>query len=369
MSRDPSTVLLHVMPPPSPGDPAGSTLIMSSYLVSSGTAEASDYLRGDHPNWRVVERGLGALEEADAVLFASGQAASHALLADLARTHRRIVVPGDGYYNTRALAHLVGVASGVEVRAVDLLDAAAVDGAVAVADAALWVETPTNPLLRVADLARLGDICRRRGARMVADNTVATAVLQQPGRFGATATVYSLTKAAGGHSDLVLGAVVTRDGALADRLREWRTLTGGIPGAFEAWLAARSLATLPLRLAAQSASALEIARHLEHRDVVAAVHHPGLAPHRTVADRQMTGYGPLLSFEVAGGAAAADAVVAAAELIRSGTSFGGVVSSWERRARWPGESAPPGLIRLSVGVEGVADLIADIDGALTAAAG
>lgn len=369
MSRDPSTVLLHAMPTPSPGEPAGSTLTMSSYLVSAGGADLSDYLRADHPNWQAVERGLGALEEADAVLFASGQAASHALLADLARTHQRIVVPDDGYYNTRALANVVGATTGVEVRVVDLLDAGAVEEAVATGGAALWVETPTNPLLRVADLARLGDIIRRREALMVADNTVATAILQQPARFGATATVYSLTKAAAGHSDLLLGAVVTRDPALADRLRHWRTLTGGIPGAFEAWLAARSLMTLPLRLAAQSAGALEIARHLQRRDVVTAVHHPGLGPHRAVADRQMTGYGPLLSFEVAGGPAAADAVVAAGELIRPGTSFGGVVSSWERRARWPGESAPPGLIRLSVGVEGVADLIADIDGALAAVVG
>lgn len=234
MSRDPSTVLLHAMPPPSPGDPAGSTLTMSSYLVSSGAADESDYLRADHPNWQAVERSIGALEEADAVLFASGQAASHALLADLARTHRRIVVPDDGYYNTRALARLVGGATGVEVVAVDLLDAAAVDQGLAGGGAALWVETPTNPLLRVADLAQLGDISRRHGAPMVADNTVATAVLQQPARFGATATVYSLTKAAAGHSDLLLGAVVTRDAALADRLRQWRTLTGGIPGAFEA---------------------------------------------------------------------------------------------------------------------------------------
>lgn len=369
MPRHPSTRLLHAMPMPVDGQPSGSTLTMASYLVSTGPPDAADYLRAHHPNWETVERALGALEDADAVLFGSGQAASHALLVDLARGRGRIVVPDDGYYNTRALARLVADTTGVEVVTVDLLDPAAVGQALAGEGAALWVETPTNPLLRVADLAALAGLCADHDAVMVADNTVATAVLQQPARFGAAATVYSLTKAAAGHSDLLLGAVVTTDEALAERLRQWRTVTGSIPGAFEAWLAARSLATLPLRLAAQSAGALAVAQHLAGHRRVVAVHHPGLAPHRAVAERQMTGgFGPLVSFEVDGGAAAADAVVAAAELIHPGTSFGGVVSSWERRARWPAETAPPGLIRLSVGVEAVADLIADIDAALDAGA-
>jgi cystathionine beta-lyase/cystathionine gamma-synthase len=367
MHRDPSTLLLHAMPAPADGDPGGSTLTMATYLVSSGDAEDTDYLRVHHPNWHVVERALGELEHGEAVLFASGQAASHAILVDLTRTHRRIVVGDDGYYNTRALAHLVGATTGVDVRTVDMAAADAVEDAIAGGDAALWVETPTNPLLRVADLALLGDIAQRHAAPLIVDNTVATAVLQQPARFGAAATVCSLTKAAAGHSDVLLGAVVTSDGRRAARLRDWRTLTGGIPGPFEAWLTARSLTTLPLRLAAQSAAALRIAEHLVADDHVTAVHYPGLTPHRAVADRQMTGgYGPLLSFEVAGGAAAADAVVAAARLIRAATSFGGVVSSWERRARWPADTAPPGLIRLSVGLEAVDDLLADIDGALGA---
>lgn len=363
MRQDPATVLLHALDDHAPGEPAGSAVTFATYRISAGEADPGDYLRADQPNWRTVERAVGALEEGHAVLFPSGQAASHAVLADLARTHRRIVLPDDGYYNTRALAAVA--AAGTEVRTVDLLDTAAVGDALAPAGAVLWAEAPTNPLLRVADLAALAAVAAGHGAPMVADNTIATAVLQRPLDLGAWATVTSLTKAAAGHSDLLLGAVVTRDAALADRLRDWRTVTGAVPGAFAAWLAARSLRTLPLRLARQCATALAIATHLHGHGRVTRVHYPGLVPQRAVADRQMTGgYGPLLSFEVDGPAAAADAVVDASRLIRAGTSFGGVASSWERRARWAAETAPPTLIRLAVGVEGPDDLIGDVDHAL-----
>jgi cystathionine gamma-synthase len=209
---------------------------------------------------------------------------------------------------------------------------------------------------------------------MIVDNTVATGLLQRPLEHGAVASLYSLTKAISGHSDVILGAVVTRDQALAAALREWRTVGGGIPGPFEAWLALRGARTLPLRIARQSATALAIANHLAGHPRVRAVHYPGLDPAtRAVAERQMPGgFGPLLSFEVGtagrpGAAAAADAIVAASRLILPATSFGGVESTWERRARWASETAPEALIRLSVGVEPADDLIADVDAALAAA--
>ena len=202
---------------------------------------------------------------------------------------------------------------------------------------------------------------------MIVDNTTATSLLQRPLDWGAAASLYSLTKAISGHSDVIGGAVVSRDPELIATLKAWRSSGGGVLGPFEAWLALRGLKTLPLRIARQSDSALAIARHLAGHRNVRAVHYPGTeSATLAVASRQMpNGFGPLLSFEVIPDqASVADRVVASARLILPAASFGGVESTWERRARWPSETAPAGLIRLSVGVEPVADLIADIDQAL-----
>jgi cystathionine beta-lyase/cystathionine gamma-synthase len=301
------------------------------------------------------------------VVFSSGQAASMALMLALARDRDSILVPTDGYYNARVLAERLRPHGAVPVF-VDLADLAAVEHELGAGRALLWAESPTNPLLRVADLARLGRLAAAAGAPMIVDNTVATGLLQQPLELGAVASLCSLTKSASGHSDVIAGAVMTRDAALADELRTWRTLGGGILGPMEAWLVIRGLKTLPLRIERQSASALAIAAHLAAHPRVSAVHYPGV-PEQTlpVARAQMPrGFGPLLSFEVDGTAADADAVVLASRLIVQATSFGGVESAWERRGRWAGETAPPTLIRLSVGIEPAADLITDIDHALAA---
>jgi cystathionine gamma-synthase len=326
------------------------------------------YGRNGNPGWEALEQALGALERAEAVVFASGQAASMALMLALALGRQRILLPRDGYYNTRALAERLRP-HGAEPTPVDLLDLGTVRRELAAGPAVLWAETPTNPLLRVADLSRLGELAAAAGAPMVVDNTVATGLLQQPLELGAIASLCSLTKAASGHSDVVLGAAVTRHPPLLDELRAWRTAGGGIAGPFESWLALRGLKTLPLRIRRQSETAAAIASHLAAHPGVRAVHYPGLEPATlAVARRQMPhGFGPLLSFEPAGGAASADAVVAASRLIVPATSFGGVESSWERRARWEPETAPEALIRLSVGIEPAADLIADIDASLKAA--
>jgi cystathionine gamma-synthase len=247
----------------------------------------------------------------------------------------------------------------------DVTDLAWVERELGAARAILWAESPTNPFLRVADIARLGQLAAAAGAPMIVDNTVATGLLQQPLELGAVASLCSLTKSASGHSDVIAGAVMTRDATLAADLRTWRTLGGGILGPMEAWLAIRGLKTLPLRIERQSATALEIAAHLAGHPRVTVVHYPGIGAQAALARTQMPrGLGPLLSFEVDGTADDADAVVQAAGLIMPATSFGGVESAWERRGRWPGESAPPSLIRLSVGIEPAADLIADIDQAL-----
>lgn len=358
------------------GRPGTPPLVPASIFVSDGTPDpARGYGRHGNPGWEALEEALGAMEDADAVVFASGQAASMALMLTLAPGRERLVLPHDGYYGTRVLAAALRPHGAVPVP-VDQQDLPAVGRELA-APSVLWAETPTNPLLRVFDLAALAGLAAAAGAPMVADNTVATGLLQRPLDWGATASVYSLSKAASGHSDVILGAVVTRDRSLLAGLRAWRANGGGIPGPFEAWLALRGLKTLPLRAARQSQSALAIARHLAGHPRVRSVHYPGTDPATSaLAGRQMPqGGGPLLSFEIEAGPGApaeaaeraADAVVAHSRLILPATSFGGVESTWERRARWASETAPPGLIRLSVGLEPAEDLLGDIDAALAAA--
>jgi cystathionine gamma-synthase len=359
--------LIHAGTDRSPGRPATPPLVPASIYVSQGSPQPGrGYGRDGNPGWEALEQAIGGLEDAGAVAFASGQAASMALMLALAPGRERIVLPQDGYYGGRVLADRLRPHGAVPVP-VDLQDLAAVERELAVAPSLLWAETPTNPLLRVADLARLGSLAAAAGAPMVVDNTVATGLLQRPLEAGAAASLYSLTKAVSGHSDVILGAVVSRDADLLAALRSWRSSGGAIPGPFEAWLALRGLKTLPLRIARQSDSALAIARHLTGHPRVTAVHYPGIDKSTAeLTRRQMSrGAGPLLSFEVTPDSAdAADKVVASSRLILPATSFGGVESSWERRARWPAETAPASLIRLSVGVEPAADLLTDIDQAL-----
>jgi len=366
--------LIHAGTPRVAGQPVTPPLVPASIYVSAGEPRPGrGYGRESNPGWEALEQALGALEDAEAVIFASGQAASMALMLALAKGRETIVLPSDGYYGTRVLADKLRPHGAVPVH-VDLEDLPAVERALAgrhgpskSGSSLLWTETPTNPLLRVADLARLAELATAAGAPMVTDNTVATGLLQRPLDAGATASLYSLTKSLSGHSDVLGGAVVSRDGELLAALRAWRSSGGAVPGPFEAWLALRGLKTLPLRIARQSQSALAIARHLAAHPRVAAVHYPGVSkPTSELARRQMPdGFGPLLSFEIIPDRAeAADQVVESSSLIIPATSFGGVESTWERRGRWAGETAPEGLIRLSVGIEPAADLITDIDAAL-----
>ena len=347
--------LIHAGSDRSAGQPATPPLVPTSIYVSEGEPRRERaYGRDGNPGWEALEEALGRLEDAEAVVFASGQAASMALMLTLAQGRDRIVLPADGYYGTRVLADKLRPHGAVPVPA-DLQDLAAVASELKAAPAVLWAETPTNPLLRVADLAGLAETAAAAGAPMIVDNTTATSLLQRPLDWGAAASLYSLTKAASGHSDVIAGAVVSRDAELLAGLRSWRSSGGGILGPFESWLALRGLKTLPLR----------IARYLTGHPRVRAVHYPGFERSTAaLVRRQMPhGSGPLLSFQV-DSARAADQVVATSRLILPATSFGGVESTWERRARWAGETAPDGLIRLSVGVEPAADLITDIDRAL-----
>ena len=384
--------LIHAGTERAAGAPVAPPLLPTSTYVSQGDPDpARGYGRAANPGWEAVEEALAAIEGpgTEAVSFPSGQAASMALMLALtqgddppeppsarpiaserigralAAGRRQILLPNDGYYNTRALAAKLRP-HGAEAVAVDMLDLPAVSAALAAGPSVLWAETPANPLLRVCDLTRLGELAASADAPFVVDNTVATGLLQKPLEFGAVASVYSLTKSLSGHSDVLGGAVVTRSAELAGELRDWRTQGGAIPGPFESWLVLRGLKTLPLRLARQSENALAVASFLAGHPRVTAVHYPGLPGGPVVKTQMPNGYGCLLSFELAGTATDADAVVAAARLIVPSTSFGGVESTWERRARWVAETAPPTLIRLSAGVEPAADLIADLDQTLSA---
>jgi cystathionine beta-lyase/cystathionine gamma-synthase len=397
----PEARLIHAGTSRTAGAPLAPTLMPASTYLSQGEPDpARGYGRAANPGWDAVEDALAAIEGpgTTAVSFPSGQAASMALMLALTRGvdpptalsrgtspgppdpgarpiasdrtgraltggKQRIVFPDDGYYNTRALAARLRP-HGAEAVAVDILDLDAVAGALSAGPAVLWAETPTNPLLRVADLARLGELAAAHGAPFVVDNTVATALLQRPLAFGAVASVYSLTKTLSGHSDVLGGAVVTASPELATALRDWRTSGGAIPGPFESWLILRGLKTLPLRLARQSANAQAIAEFLTGHPRVTAVHYPGLSSAPHLKAQMPHGHGCLLAFETLGTAADADAVVARARLIVPSTSFGGVESTWERRARWAAETAPPTLIRLSAGIEPAADLLADLDACL-----
>ena len=328
------------------------------------------YTRADNPNRRVLETALAALEGgAVGLAFASGQAATTALLQTL-RPGDHVLAGVDGYWATLVLMREVFGAWGIELSTADLTDPEAVQAAIRPNTRLLWVETPSNPQLRVADVAALARIAHEAGALCAVDNTAATPVLQQPLALGADVVMHSTTKFIGGHSDLLGGAlVVKQDGELAKRLRQVQSLTGGVPSPFDCWLAARGLRTLGLRVRAQSATALELARFLESQSNVEEVFYPGLESNagHELARRQMPeGFGALLSFTVRGGFDEARAVAGRLKLFTRATSLGGVESLVEHRkpVESPESPTPDHLLRVSVGLERFEDLRDDLAQAL-----
>lgn len=365
MTRGPTTRILHDDSPHQLGRPSADAIDLCSFYASAGEPGPDDrsYARGSNRTWEALEAALERLEGAPTRVFGSGLGATTALYLALGRERKHLVLPTDGYHGGRELAARLAP-FGFTTELVDQADHERVAEALASQPSILLAESPTNPFLRVMDLARLAEIARDHGAPLVVDNTTATAALQRPLDLGATATVTSLTKASSGHSDVLLGAVATRDEALLGEVHAWRTYGGAIAGPFEAWAGLRGLKTLPLRIRRQSETALALARWLARHERVTRVHYPGLAEDDLLRRQMPSGSGPLLSFELDGDRRAADAVVDRSRVIVRGTSFGGVETSWERRSRWPAENAPPNLIRLSVGLEEVEDLLADLRHAL-----
>jgi cystathionine gamma-lyase len=338
----------------------------STYVTPGEPAQHQfTYGRFDNPTWRAWEEALTTLEGGQAIAFASGMAAVSAVFGVTLKPGDVVVLPSDCYYTTRLLASNWLKTIGVEARLAPTRDNAqtkSLKGA-----RLLWIETPTNPQVDVCDIRVLVDAAHNEGALVAVDNTTATAYLQLPLALGADFSVASDTKALTGHSDLLVGHVATRDSEHATTLRTWRTQHGAIPGPMEVWLAHRSLMTLPLRLTRQCESAMKLATFLRSQPGVAAVHYPGLSAHpaHAIAKKQMQAFGSVLSFDLSE-RESAERFLSALRIVRQATSFGGIHSTAERRARWGGDAVSDGFIRFSVGCEAPDDIISDVAGALKA---
>ena len=321
----------------------------STFVTGGSTA----YARFDNPTWNAFEEAVGALETGAALAFASGMGAIRAVL-DLVPHDGTVVLPQHCYNGTTSLLDHLQQAGRLRIRRADIADTDAFVDAMDHASM-VWLESPTNPMLEVAELDVLLKAARESGVLSVCDNTFATPLLQRPLERGADIVVHSATKYLAGHSDLLMGVTVTRDPDLHQRLHAARTLGGAIPGPMEAWLALRGLRTLHVRFERACSNAAELAARVAEHPVVERVRYPG--------------FGAMLAIEVAGGVEAAEVVEQTVELWLPATSLGGVESMLERRRRHASEPAtvPEQLLRLSVGIEQVDDLWTDLQVALDAA--
>ncbi|WP_155057224.1 cystathionine gamma-lyase [Streptomyces blattellae] len=321
------------------------------------------YGRDDNPTWTHLERAIGDLEApgqdgVETLVFASGMAAISSVVFSQLHSGETVVLPSDGYQALPLLRTQLE-SYGIEVRTaptggdtqLEVLDGAKL----------LWIETPSNPGLDVCDIRRLVEAAHARGALVAVDNTLATPLGQRPLELGADFSVASGTKQLTGHGDVLLGYVVGRDAEDMAAVRRWRKIVGAIPGPMEAWLAHRSVATLPLRVDRQSGTALAVAEALRDWPEELGVRYPGLMsdPSYKIASQQMHRYGCVVSFTLPT-RARADRFLGALRLVDDATSFGGVRSTAERRGRWGGDAVPEGFIRLSVGAEDPEDLVADV---------
>ncbi len=373
------TLAVHAGQPPDPHSGAVMTpIVLSSTFAQAtpGETKGFEYSRSGNPTRNALEACVAALEEGrHGFAFASGLGASTTIFHTLeAGAH---VLSGDDVYGgTFRLLDKVMKPLGIGSSFIDMTDLTAVDRAFLPSTKLVWIETPTNPMLKVFDIAGIAEIARRRGATLVVDNTFATPVLQKPLTLGATAVLHSTTKYMNGHSDAVGGAVVTNDDALGERLRFLQNAIGAVPSPFDCYLVLRGLKTLGVRVRQASATAGRIAARLAEHPKVERVHYPGLATHpgRAIVERQMRGPGAMISFVVKGGLPAARSFLERLEIFACAESLGGVESLAEHPAIMTHASVPEaqrralgiadGLVRLSIGIEGEADLLGDVEAAL-----
>jgi cystathionine gamma-lyase len=343
-----------------PGSPVHPGPVLSSTFHLGTSGEPYFYGRAGNPTWTAYESAIGALDGGHCVAFASGMAAVSTVMRLCARPGTAVVVPSDGYYVSRLVASEELAPLGVEIR-----EFATAGSPPSFAGATLvLVETPSNPGLEVCDIRALADAAHAAGALLAVDNTTATPLGQKPLPLGADFVVSSDTKAIAGHGDVLMGHVTCADPALAEQVRGMRTRGGAIPGPFETWLAHRGLATLDLRLERQARNTHALVQALLGHPAASDVRWPGLPsdPAHEIASRQMRRWNGVLRFTLPSAAAVGD-FLAASTLVVSSTSFGGVNTSADRRARW-GDAVPEGLVRLSAGIEDTDDLVADVLGAL-----
>jgi cystathionine gamma-synthase len=326
------------------------------------------YGRYGNETWTALETAIGALEGGDTLSYSSGMAAVSAVFSTLP-VGAKVVASNQGYSGVMTLLGKLTEAKKIRTTLVSIADTNEVIAALDGADL-LWLESPTNPSLDVADLPALIKAAKSHNIIVAVDNTFATALIQKPLLMGADIVMNSVTKYLAGHSDVILGSLSTNSPEHYKALEDARKFNGSIPGPFEAWLALRGIRTFPLRFQRASENALELAKRLSGHSLVTRVRYPGLPtdPQHLKAKEFMNGFGAIVSFEYAGSALATDRVCASSKIITNATSLGGVESLWERRRRWPIESSsvPESLIRISVGCEDVDDLWADIDAALQA---
>lgn len=350
--------------------PVNHPVTFTSTYHSKGHAEAGErvYARFSNPTWDPFEEVLGQLEAAGqpALVFSSGMAAIAAALS-LVPEGGVLVMPRHSYNGSLALGSELQAAGRLIIRPVDIADTAEAVAALDGADV-LWMESPTNPMLEVADLPKLLAEAKQRGILSIVDNTFATPLLQQPLKHGADLVVHSVTKYLSGHSDVIMGALVANDAQLHGRLHGYRTLHGAIASPMDTFLALRGVRTMAVRIQRSEANSHVLAERLSRHPNVRAVRYPGLPsdPGHARAAQLMGGFGSVIAFQAGADAAAADRIVAAFRLITAATSLGGVETLAERRARHASEpsSVPQNLIRLSVGIEAVDDLWADLEQAL-----
>ncbi len=371
-----ATQAIHVGQAPDPQTGAVSVPIYQTSTYAQpveGGRGPHVYARSSNPTRSALEQALAALDGgAHALAFASGlAAAATALLTLSAGDH--VVSSDDVYGGIYRLFRKVFVRQGLQVDFVDVTDPERVAAAIRPETKLIWLELPTNPLLKLADIRAISDLARARGVRTLVDNTFASPFFQRPLELGADLVLYSTTKYLGGHSDVVGGALVTNDDALAAELAFLQNAVGAVPGPFDSWLVLRGVKTLAHRMRAHAANAQAIAHFLQEHSAVTAVYYPGLEQHpqHALARRQMRGFGGIVSFQLRGGAAAAQALVGRTRLFTFAVSLGGVESLIEIPATMTHAitadtplAVPDDLVRLSVGIEEVDDLIADLDQAL-----
>jgi cystathionine gamma-lyase len=346
---------------------AGPTFAGTYHLSGDPASSAYTYGRYHNPTWTAYEKAITELEGGIATIaFSSGMAAIAAIFGTMLKAGDHLVMPADAYYTARMLASGFFQTVGVDIRLAPTAGNAQKDyleGA-----KLLWVESPSNPGLDVCDIALLVEAAHSVGALVVVDNTTASCIGQQPLLLGADFSLSSDTKVTTGHSDLVLGHVTVRDNTWVDKLRAWRTQMGSIPGPMEVWLAHRSLHTLDMRIERHGKNALAVAEFLASHPDVRGVRYPGLPsdPAYPIASQQMKFYGSVVSFELPS-QTIAERFLKNCQLVLEATSFGGLQTTAERRARWGGDKVAEGFIRMSVGCEDMRDLISDVEQALNKA--